>query len=160
MEEYKEIKNATQYLCSNYGNVKSKRYNKPLKGSPNSSGYLRVQLGSPKVKMFIHKLIALTFLPKIPGKYYVNHKDGNKQNNHVDNLEWCSASENMVHYHKNKTENKSIKGEKHHQSKLTEIQVIEIKKLLNQGFNCVYIGEKFNVHRKTISDIKNKKTWK
>ena len=62
MEEYREIPFAKNYLVSNLGNVKSKRYNKPLKGYVNNCGYKRVQLGSSKNKHFIHRLVAQTFL--------------------------------------------------------------------------------------------------
>lgn len=159
MEVYKEILFAKNYLVSNFGNVKSKRYNKPLKGFVNNSGYKRVQIGSSKNKHFIHRLVAETFLKKEFGKEFVNHKDGNKLNNSVDNLEWVTRSENDLHAFRNDLR-KSRKGENHHNSKLTLSQVEEIKNLLSKNYNCTYIAEKYNVHRRTISDIKNKKTWK
>jgi hypothetical protein len=159
MEQYKEIPFAENYLVSNLGNVKSKRYNKQLKGFVNNSGYKRVQIGSSKNKHFIHRLVAETFLKKEFGKEFVNHKDGNKLNNSVDNLEWVTRSENDLHAFRNDLR-KSRKGENHHNSKLTLSQVEEIKNLLSKNYNCTYIAEKYNVHRRTISDIKNKKTWK
>lgn len=64
MEQYKEIPFAKNYLVSNLGNVKSKRYNKPLKGFINNSGYKRVQIGTSNNKYFIHRLVAETFLEK------------------------------------------------------------------------------------------------
>jgi len=159
MEQYKEIPFSENYLVSNLGNVKSKRYNKPLKGFVNNSGYKRVQIGSSKNKHFIHRLVAETFLKKEFSKEFVNHKDGNKLNNSVDNLEWVTRSENDLHAFRNDLR-KSRKGENHHNSKLTLSQVEEIKNLLSKNYNCTYIAEKYNVHRRTISDIKNKKTWK
>lgn len=45
----------------------------------------------------VHRLVAFAYLPKIAGKDFVNHKDGNKSNNHVDNLEWVTSSENSIH---------------------------------------------------------------
>lgn len=159
MEVYKEIPFAKNYLVSNFGNVKSKRYNKPLKGFINNSGYKRVQIGSSKNKHFIHRLVAEAFLEKKIDKDFVNHKDGNKLNNLVENLEWVTRSENDIHAFRNDLR-KARKGESHHNSKLTLSQVEEIKKLLSNDYNCTYIAEKYNVHRRTISDIKNKKTWK
>lgn len=158
-EVYEEIIIAKQYLCSNYGNVKSKRYNQPLKGLINNCGYKRVQLGNPKNRHFVHRLVAETFLPKVKGKDFVNHKDGNKLNNNVNNLEWVTRSENDLHAFRNDLR-KAIKGEKHHNHKLTEKQVAAIKVLLKNNYNCTYISKIYNVHRKTISDIKNKKTWR
>lgn len=159
MEVYKEIPFAENYLCSNYGNVKSKRYNKPLKGDLNSCGYKRVQLGSNKNKHFIHRLVAETFLKKDLLREFVNHKDGNKQNNKVENLEWVTRSENDLHAYRNDLR-KSIIGEKHHNSKLKINDVLEIKKMLASGYSCSIIAEKYPVSRKTINDIKLKKIWK
>lgn len=49
----------------------------------------------------VHRLVAMCFLEKTNEKNIVNHKDGNKKNNHFDNLEWCTSSENTQHYYKN-----------------------------------------------------------
>ena len=159
MEQYKELPFAKQYLVSNIGNVKSKRYNKPLKGFLNNCGYKRVQIGSSKNKHFIHRLVAEVFLQKPIDKDFVNHKDGNKLNNSVENLEWVTKSENDLHSFRNDLR-KSRKGENHHNSILKEDDVREIKNLLSKGFNCTYISELYSVHRKTINDIKLGKTWK
>ena len=59
-------------------------------------GYLWVSLGRG-YKQSIHRLVAITYLPNPLGKPQVNHIDGNKENNRVDNLEWCDQSGNMVH---------------------------------------------------------------
>ena len=76
------------------GNVK--RY---LKGNVNKGGYIRVGLtnqGKTKEHL-VHRLVCETFLENIDNKPYVNHKDGNKQNNNLNNLEWCTAKENSQH---------------------------------------------------------------
>lgn len=92
------------YQVSNYGNVKSLARNncnvclkdRILKYSKNHQGYKQVALfKKSKQKSFkIHKLVALAFIPN-PNNYpCINHIDGNKQNNCVDNLEWCTYSHN------------------------------------------------------------------
>ena len=159
MEVYKEIEFCSNYLVSDMGNVKSKRYNKPLVGSINSCGYIRVQLGNRHNKFFVHRLVALTFLKYDDKKQVVNHKNGIKTDNCLDNLEWCTRSENDLHAYANDLR-KSKKGENHHNSKLTLSQVLEIKDLLLKNYNCKYISSIYGVSRKTISDIKNNKTWK
>lgn len=157
MEVWKPIPHAPQYLCSNFGNVKSLRYQTILKGSKNSCGYKRVQIGSSKNKHFVHRLVAECFLDAKDGTT-VNHKDGNKDNNHVDNLEWCTMKSNNNHAIQTGLRI-PVKGENHARSKLTESDAIVIIQLLEQGVNCTQIGRQFNLARKTISDIKNKKTW-
>jgi hypothetical protein len=71
-----------------------------LKATPDKHGYPRVTLKLPSGKRtgaFIHRLIAMAFIPNPHGKRWVNHKDGNKGNFSIDNLEWSSPGENMQH---------------------------------------------------------------
>lgn len=98
-EIYKDIKGYEgKYQVSNLGNVKSLHYNntnkeKVLKTTLHKDGYLFVSLGHDKTKS-IHRLVAETFIPNPDNMPIVNHKDENKQNNSVDNLEWCSYKYN------------------------------------------------------------------
>lgn len=108
MEEiWKDVKDYEGiYKVSNYGNVISYARNGTRGGEKDKierHGYYRVKLWKNKqVKTFsIHRLVAQAFVPNPLGKPQVNHKDGNKKNNYFENLEWCSASENMVHAYKN-----------------------------------------------------------
>ena len=101
MEIFKDIPQyGGKYQISNYGRVWSVISQKYLKSSP-VKGYLRVSMIAPNGKRkdeFIHRLVALTFLDN-PNKYpCVNHKDENKLNNNVDNLEWCSWQYNNTYH--------------------------------------------------------------
>ena len=64
-----------------------------------AKGYLAISVNNAPEK-YIHRLVATFYIPKIEGKDYVNHLDGNKHNNHYSNLEWCTNAENVLHYHK------------------------------------------------------------
>ncbi len=103
MEIWKDIENYEDYYqVSNLGNVRNKITNKILVGDTNNVGYRRVSLYQPLCKrFFIHRLVAYHFCDNYSSDKVVNHKDGNKQNNCADNLEWVTRSENDLHAFKN-----------------------------------------------------------
>lgn len=70
-----------------------------LRPQKSQKGYMRtvIRAGRKYRWRYIHRLVALTFIPLVDGKNCVNHKDGNKLNNHVSNLEWCTDAENNKH---------------------------------------------------------------
>lgn len=119
-EIWKDIKGYEhRYMISNLGRIKSlpkKRetnvFNKAvvttttkeriISGSKDKDGYLQTYLSDQygRMKRYkIHRLVASHFLPKIAGKNYINHKNGIKNDNRVENLEWCTNSENLLHAH-------------------------------------------------------------
>ena len=88
------------YEVSSFGNVRNKHTKKILSlFDKNRMGYFRVCLfkDHKKKRFLVHRLVAEAFIPNQNNKPQVNHKDGNKQNNKLENLEWVNASENMIH---------------------------------------------------------------
>lgn len=98
VEEWKIIEDGGSYEISNYGRVRNKNTNNILKLSF-LDGYLAISLkmNNHKTLSKIHRLVATRFLVCPNETHVVNHKDGNKLNNHISNLEWVSASENVKH---------------------------------------------------------------
>lgn len=101
MEIWKPVKNwETKYHVSTLGRVKSLISNKIITGDKNNSGYTRVTFynGNIRERVFIHRLVAMTFIPmENMEELQVNHIDGNKENNSLDNLEWVTQTENELH---------------------------------------------------------------
>jgi len=147
-------------------NGKVLNYSSKLKKlSKDSGGYLQVgvydESKSLKKLLSVHRLVAQTFIPNPENKREVNHKDGVKWNNSVNNLEWNTYRENQEHAY-----NTGLKTRK-----LTEKDVLFIRKnnykLPNQygklpkgKYSQTELSEMFNVKPSTISDIIKRKVWK
>ena len=98
-DNLKTLKRNPNYAITKFGSVYSRRTGKKLTPKKNWDGYLRVQLWDNGKCYFaaIHRLVAETFIPNPEGKPFVNHIDGDKSNNYVGNLEWCTQKENILH---------------------------------------------------------------
>lgn len=146
MGNVKTIERRVSFGCG-YRTVKEKIL-KPL----NIHGYHYVYVGSRKA---IHRLVAEVFIPNPLGLPQVNHKDGDKSNNVVYNLEWCTQSENSKHAYNTGL---ICRGESHPKSKLTSDDIIEIRKLHGQPLK--ELSERFGVTKMCISKIQNNKMWR
>jgi len=162
-EQWKEIENYEDYMISDQGRVFSYKRSIFLKpGDSSTGGYLFVILSKNGVRKHhrIHRLVALAFIPNPENKRTVNHIDGCKINNHVSNLEWNTVKENTQHSFDNGLQ-KAIKGSKHVNSKLSEKEVLEIRRLYKTGdYTLKYLAKMFGVCFQLISLIVNRKNWK
>ena len=162
VKHYKKIKGYENYLISNQGRVFNFKFKKFLKPTKDQGGYLFVNLCKNGIKKShkIHRLVALAFIYNIFNKPTINHIDPDKTNNFVSNLEWATNKENTQHALNNGLF-KPIKGEKHSSSKLTENQVLEIRRIFATGeYTKAALGRMFGVSRRYIGDIVNRKNWK
>lgn len=135
------------------GQILNKRWNRFVKPQPNNKGYGRVQLCGKFY--FVHRLVAEKYIPNPNGLPQVNHKDGDKMNNSVENLEWVSNQENRNHAVQNGLH---TQGENCSWSKLTkeDIQYIRNHREIFQKD----LAKMFDVARTTISAIQNNRSWK
>ena len=110
MEEWREVNGHHDYLVSSDGRIMSlkKGIKHELKPGLSGRGYLTVSLDNGHTKP-IHRLVAKAFIPNPDTKPAVNHIDGNKQNNRVDNLEWCTKSENERHAYRTGMKNQRMR---------------------------------------------------
>ena len=158
MSEWREIPEYSGlYWVSDDGRVRNRK-GIILKGAKGKSGYLHVVLSkynTPKT-LDIHRLVAITFVHNKDNKGYVNHKDGNKHNNRVENLEWVSARENT--YHATIFGLKNDLGSNSSNSKLTENQVLEIRLLANSLTNKE-IAERYSISEQYVPLLLNYKRW-
>lgn len=95
----KEIPNYNNYLIDENGNIYSKYSNKLLKPFTHRDGYMRIGLykDGQRKEFQIHRLVAITYLPNPHNLPQINHKDENKLNNSVENLEWCTGQYNLTY---------------------------------------------------------------
>lgn len=142
------------YIITKEGQIINKKRGNVLKPQLNGKGYLRIWIG--KKLYFVHRLVAEKYIPNPNNLPQVNHKDGNKLNNHVNNLEWVSNEYNRKHALKNRLH---LCGEKCPWSKLTEKDVIYILEHYPK-MTIKELASIFNVNRNTISDIIHHRTWK
>jgi hypothetical protein len=106
----------------------------------------------------IHRLLALAFIPNPENKPQVNHIDGNRYNNSLDNLEWVTAQENTNHAYETGLESS---GEKRYNAKLTVDQVREIRCLYDlRKHNTYQLAVMYGVCQKNIHNIVTFKVWK
>lgn len=149
------------YNISSEGKVFSLKNKKELKLRYHNSGYIRLALykEGKRNDIFLHRLVAINFLENPNFKLQVNHKDGNKMNNKVDNLEWVSPSENSLHSYKVGLQF-PIRGEKHYSAKLTCEEVKSIRNLyIPRKYSQRRLAKEFNVHQSSIKDILSGKNW-
>jgi len=124
-------------------------------------GYLKTMLKNDQGRthtVSVHKMVALAFLPKKETDTEINHINGVRHDNRVENLEWCSHSENLAHSFKIGLS--SNEGSKNPFSKLTESDVLQIRtKFKKRVYTREMLAKEFNVAPATIKDVVLRKSW-
>lgn len=154
------------YEVSNYGNVRSnsrKKRGKALKPTISERGYYTVTLlnGDKRRLYFIHSLVLTHFVGPRSNGEQADHKDADKTNNHVSNLQWLSQSENRK---KQTTQGGDSYGESNGQAKLCDDavrEILETKKISKaRNWGAARLARKFGVHQATIYRVVSGANWK
>jgi hypothetical protein len=155
---------AWHYEISDNGQVRSIKTGRILKTQCSATGYATITLrrDGKNYARYVHRLVAQAFFGIRTSDKVVNHKDGNRQNNHVDNLEWCTRSQNAQHAIQTGL-NQNF-GSGNSQSKLTEEDVRNIRITafcgLSKAGGVKGLAKRYGVSQGVISGIINNKTWK
>lgn len=156
MEIWLPIPGFRLHEVSNLGRVRNHKTGHVLAGQPNWAGYHLLQLGHLGARPTVHSLVMLAFVGPRPEDYDINHKDGNKANNRLENLEYVTKSQNKRH---------SVnvlgkgRGESHGNAKITEDDVREIRRLAAAGLKHGEIAERFLLTRANVSYIVRRSAW-
>ena len=162
-----------RYMISNHGGVRSLDRKDSIgrdwegierKLRPDKDGYLIVDLCKDGKYIYckVHRLVAETFLDNPDNKKTVNHIDGVKSNNRVNNLEWATHTEQHKHAYANGLK-VAKKGEQHPNSKLTEAEVREIRERRTKNpevWTFRKLAKEYGVGKTLIGDIIYRKCWK
>lgn len=154
------------YKVSSYGRVKSLRGRKEklLTIDTDNACYAKVLLsrnGQGKT-LLVHRLVAVAFIPNVYNKPQVNHKNGNKFDNRVENLEWSTCRENTQHAY-NMGLAKALRGADNENAKLTSEQISEIRSACiigDKNLGLRNLAKKFKVSEHTIYRIVHFETFK
>lgn len=152
----------TDYSVTDCGKVFSGKRGRrtELKHNKTNGGYhiIRLYVSGVKYDRLVHILVAVAFLGKPEEGQQINHKDGNKDNNAVQNLEWCTRSENAKHAYANGLMRKTYKD--CYNASLNEEQVCKIRLLIVEGKKQRDIASVFGVSEQVVSFIKHGRNYK
>jgi hypothetical protein len=154
------LKILDNYEISDEGVIRNINTGRIIKQFIGKDGYLRTQIAG-KTRT-VHRLVAMAFIPPEEGKLFVNHKDGNKQNNKSTNLEWCTRSENMKHAYDHRLREPPV-GIKNGRNKLSYEDVsfiLEHYKPRDSVFGAKALATVFNVAPQTISAVISGQNWR
>ncbi len=160
MEEelWKVIPFESNYEVSTYGRVRNVSTKQVKSLRSDRYGYLRVTLYPSGKTHSVHKLVASVWMGECEGKQ-VNHKDFDKTNNKLDNLEWCTVKENCIHREKYLNPDR-LNGTSNPMSRYIEAEVLHMRKLYSEGVKYRDIARIYSAPSEPIRRIVKRISWK
>lgn len=147
----------TQYVVSNIGRVMNNDTGKILKQGYDKDGYLKVHICGKNC--MVHRLVLTAFVPNPENYPQVNHRDGHKDNNVIENLHWCTGSQNVKHAIRTGLRH-GLKGESNPANKYSENDIIEICELLQTGkYSSQEVSDITGAPRGQVEHIRKKDRW-
>lgn len=159
MEEFRKLYGYSNYRIYPDGRIYSEFIKRFITPTFDSGKYLQVTLVNDegiRKTIKVHRLVASAFIPNLNEDLEINHKDFDKTNNSVSNLEWCNRTYNIRYNFSERDYTNQVEKV----SSLTKEQVLVIPTLLEYGFSIKLISRLFNVGHITIRKIVSGKTWK
>lgn len=128
-----QIKNYPNYLIDEFGKIYNNKLKRFIKPYVNKNGYYQIRLTNEisTKKLYLHRLLAINFIDNKLNKKYINHINGIKTDNRVENIEWCTHSENMKHAFK-------IGLKKNSKDKIEKFRLSRIKLVLDTQTGIFY----------------------
>jgi hypothetical protein len=142
MKQYKE-----HYIVYENGKIWSNKSNKYLKQTKGKNGYVQVGYGT------LHRILAECFISNPENKRCVNHKDGNKENNNLNNLEWVTDSENQLHSYR------KLGRKINYNFNNTKLTKEDVEQIRNSNISLTKLAIKYNCSIANIHKVKTYKTW-
>lgn len=161
---FKVVKDHPEVMVSLNGNIKYTETGKTIVPRPDKDGYLRFSIWSPsqgkKISLSVHRCVAIAYIPNPLNKPCVNHKDCNRINNDITNLEWVTVAENNYHGMEYGSIVIGKSGEENCNNVHPEEVVHQVCKLLQEGVSQVNIARSLGVPRSFVYDVRSATTWK
>lgn len=161
MEDKRITVQTIEYIVKENGTIYSVAKGNKISQRIDEDGYMCITVGrkNRRRRMRVHQIVALAFIPKLDPTFEVNHKDSNRLNNCIYNLEWISHSDNIRHAYSYGF--KSNHGSNNPRSKLIEKDVIKIRHLYDNRIMTIQeIATNYGRGWSTIFNVVNRKTWK
>lgn len=161
MEDRKVVPGYEWMTVDRHGNAWNTRFHRLYKGEVDKYGYRRIntRYKGSRVRCLVHRAVALTFIPNPDNLPTVNHKNGIKTDNRVENLEWATHQDQADHVFKMKLR-EPVYGNDTSNSRYPEETIHKICKLMEEGYRNCDIAMICDVNRHLPVDIRAKKSWK